>query len=463
MQLLKGLTRKSTHTTFPPPINSISHSLTNKKITNQRDQTVSPGPLRFSKIATCFRIRLYRGFRHRGASALPISRVPRGSRNSPSPPPDPRAFSPAPPADLPALEGRERAGGGRRRRGMRISELGECDGVRSEGEEEQQVVVEEASVRGGGGGGGVVVARLSAKRALVGAGARVLFYPTLLYNVLRNRFEAEFRWWDRVDQYILLGAVPFPSDVPRLKQLGVQGVVTLNEAYETLVPTSLYQAHGIDHLIIPTRDYLFAPALQDICQAIDFIHRNASEGGITYVHCKAGRGRSTTIVLCYLIKYRSMSPEAALDHVRSIRPRVLLAPSQWQAVNVFSTLTTGRLPIQSKNLGHFLEPGDDCITNTEIDDYYSMELDYEDSGLPLCQVMLPRPTSPTVCTDAVLITEADLEGYDTYADTRKDVVSLEVIVSRKPIMRRLSCLFGSLKLTNNCEPTPSRFAEVRAC
>jgi hypothetical protein len=42
-------------------------------------------------------------------------------------------------------------------------------------------------------------------------------------------------------QFILLGAVPFPSDVPRLKQLGVQGVVTLNEPYETLVPTSLYQ------------------------------------------------------------------------------------------------------------------------------------------------------------------------------------------------------------------------------
>uniref|UniRef100_A0A0A9CR87 Uncharacterized protein n=1 Tax=Arundo donax TaxID=35708 RepID=A0A0A9CR87_ARUDO len=42
-------------------------------------------------------------------------------------------------------------------------------------------------------------------------------------------------------QFILLGAVPFPSDVPRLKQLGVQGVVTLNEPYETLVPTSLYE------------------------------------------------------------------------------------------------------------------------------------------------------------------------------------------------------------------------------
>uniref|UniRef100_A0A804NJ61 Uncharacterized protein n=1 Tax=Zea mays TaxID=4577 RepID=A0A804NJ61_MAIZE len=32
---------------------------------------------------------------------------------------------------------------------------------------------------------------------------------------------------------------------------------------------------------------------------------------------------------CGRIKYRNMTPEAALDHVRSIRPRVLLAPSQW--------------------------------------------------------------------------------------------------------------------------------------
>ena len=28
---------------------------------------------------------------------------------------------------------------------------------------------------------------------------------------------------------------------------------------------------------------------------------NASLGRMTYVHCKAGRGRSTTIVLCYLV------------------------------------------------------------------------------------------------------------------------------------------------------------------
>ena len=46
--------------------------------------------------------------------------------------------------------------------------------------------------------GDVVV--LTTKMALVGVGARALFYPTLIYNVVRNKVEAEFHWWDRVAQ-----------------------------------------------------------------------------------------------------------------------------------------------------------------------------------------------------------------------------------------------------------------------
>ncbi|PKI66094.1 hypothetical protein CRG98_013502 [Punica granatum] len=190
---------------------------------------------------------------------------------------------------------------------MKIEEIEDVDGERDDGQN--------------------LTVRVDAKRVLVGAGARILFYPTLLYNVCRNKIQAEFRWWD---EFLLLGAVPFPKDVLRLKQLGVGGVITLNEPYETLVPTALYHAHGIDHLMIPTRDYLFAPSHGDIRQAVEFINRNASSGRTTYVHCKAGRGRSTTIVLCYLVEYKHMTPAAALEYVRSRRPRVLLHPSQWK-------------------------------------------------------------------------------------------------------------------------------------
>ncbi|KAB2002705.1 hypothetical protein ES319_D11G084000v1 [Gossypium barbadense] len=262
-----------------------------------------------------------------------------------------------------------------------------------------------------------------AKRVLVGAGARALFYPTLLYNLVRNKIQSEFRWWDRVDEFILLGAVPFPADVPRLKDLGVSGVVTLNEPYETLVPTSLYHAHNIHHLVIPTRDYLFAPSFADICQAVDFIHENASVGKTTYVHCKAGRGRSTTIVLCYLVEHRHMTPDAAYEYVRSIRPRVLLAPAQQQAVQDYYLHKVNNNGIC----------GDSC------------------SMIIKKTLVVPEKQDTAVFDDGsvVVVTESDLDGYDASFDT--DVLSNEMLdegslagrlqFASQAAMTRLSCLW----------------------
>ncbi|GAB4861967.1 hypothetical protein Ancab_037221 [Ancistrocladus abbreviatus] len=258
------------------------------------------------------------------------------------------------------------------RRGMHIEELE--DGVVKTAEDQSSVDVSR---------GKIVMS--DARRALVGAGARALFYPTLLYNVVRNKFQSEFRWWDKVDQFLLLGAVPFPADVPHLKELGVGGVVTLNEPYETLVPTTLYHAHNITHLVIPTRDYLFAPSFSDICKAVHFIHENKSCERTTYVHCKAGRGRSTTIVLCYLVEHREMTPDAAYEYVRSIRPRVLLASSQWQAVQEYysikvkkqgccSYMTTPSKTLVFSSLGtDEVAPFDDgsmvLVTDSDLDGY----------------------------------------------------------------------------------------------
>ncbi|XP_076896190.1 phosphatidylglycerophosphate phosphatase PTPMT2-like [Bidens hawaiensis] len=258
------------------------------------------------------------------------------------------------------------------------------------------------------------IVAVDAKRVLVGAGARILFYPTLLYNVCRNKMQAEFRWWDEIDQFLLLGAVPFLKDVPRLKQLGVGGVITLNEPYETLVPTSLYHAHGIDHLVIPTRDYLFAPSFVDIDRAVNFIHRNATNCTTTYVHCKAGRGRSTTIVLCYLVEYKHMTPASALEYVRSRRPRVLLAPSQWKAVQGYK------------------------------------------------QWRSSSTATPSPSSDAVLITKADLEGYKS--PSRGNGLALVPRVTKaRPMIAKLSCLFASLKVSGACTPINMKLTEAPTC
>ncbi|KMT03237.1 hypothetical protein BVRB_8g197840 [Beta vulgaris subsp. vulgaris] len=243
--------------------------------------------------------------------------------------------------------------------------------------------------------------KLSAKKVLIGAGARFLFYPTLFYNVIRYNIDSDFRWWDPIDQFLLLGAVPFPKDVPKLKELGVGGVITLNEPFETLVPTSMYKDHGMEHLIIPTRDYLYAPSFEDINIAVDFIHNNASRGIATYVHCKAGRGRSTTIALCYLVKHKQMTPSTAMDLIRAQRPRVLLTSMQANAV----------------------------------EQYYR-------SCSPV--------STDSASSDEVLVTQADLEGYEENSEVapinqKKSIPKAARIL---PISTTLSSLLSSL--TNAC-------------
>ncbi|CAL5321390.1 unnamed protein product [Camellia sinensis] len=119
---------------------------------------------------------------------------------------------------------------------------------------------------------GRMIVRVDAKRALVGAGSRILFYPTLLYNVFRNKIQAEFRWWDQIDRYLLLGAVPFPKDVLQLKQLGVGAVITLNEPYETLVPTSLYHVSDVVCADSAAGDWEVTAQVQGFQEHVHFRH-----------------------------------------------------------------------------------------------------------------------------------------------------------------------------------------------
>lgn len=49
--------------------------------------------------------------------------------------------------------------------------------------------------------------------------ARVSFYPTLLYNVLMEKATAR-NWYDRIDENVILGALPFRSQANDVSTLG---------------------------------------------------------------------------------------------------------------------------------------------------------------------------------------------------------------------------------------------------
>ncbi|TWU04563.1 dual specificity protein phosphatase family protein [Stieleria varia] len=149
--------------------------------------------------------------------------------------------------------------------------------------------------------------------------ARTVFYPTLAWNYLLGRILKRRRWWDKIDSHVIVGAYPFASDVASLRGEGVRAVVNTCEEYAG--PISEYDKHGIEQLHIPTTDFTH-PSLAAVSEAVEFIQKYKLQNDVVYIHCKAGRARSATVAICWLIKYRGMSIEEAQQHLLRSRPHI---------------------------------------------------------------------------------------------------------------------------------------------
>lgn len=58
-------------------------------------------------------------------------------------------------------------------------------------------------------------------------------------------------------------------------------------------------------------------------QAFEFIDTAVNSGNKVLVHCFAGKSRSATVVIAYLMKKHSMRLEAALEYLKAKRPVVM--------------------------------------------------------------------------------------------------------------------------------------------
>ncbi|MFT5300193.1 MAG: atypical dual specificity phosphatase [Mariniblastus sp.] len=150
--------------------------------------------------------------------------------------------------------------------------------------------------------------------------AKLLYYPSLLWDFVVCRIFRGLHHWDEIDQFLILGAFPHRRHLPALLAAGVQAVV--NTCAESEGPLSEYERLDIEQLRIPVVDFT-EPTLGQIRSAIEFIEQYRALGKTVYVHCKSGRGRSSTIVLCWLIHCHNLCPEVAQRRLQDRRGQVL--------------------------------------------------------------------------------------------------------------------------------------------
>ncbi|EAA06392.5 AGAP000617-PA [Anopheles gambiae str. PEST] len=184
--------------------------------------------------------------------------------------------------------------------------------------------------------------------------ARITFYPSLFYNVMMEKITAR-HWYDRIDENVILGALPFRSVAQEMVQKeNIKAVVSMNEDYELWAFSNnkaRWAKLGVEFLQLETTDIFESPCQEKLWKGVNFMNRflpandrmallpaapgELAEPGTIYVHCKAGRTRSATLVGCYLIMKNGWSPEQAVEHMRQCRPHILLRSKQWEALRLF--------------------------------------------------------------------------------------------------------------------------------
>eukprot|EP01133_Synstelium_polycarpum_P004083 gene4083-4756_t len=125
---------------------------------------------------------------------------------------------------------------------------------------------------------------------------------------------------DRVDDNVYIGAMPMYWDVDTaLAHNNVRAVVNLCDEYAG--PVATYARYGIKQLYLPVVDH-YEPSVAELRSAITFIEQQVAERNSVFVHCKAGRGRSGAVVICWIAYSKNMSLEQAQKYLIERRNKV---------------------------------------------------------------------------------------------------------------------------------------------
>jgi len=140
-----------------------------------------------------------------------------------------------------------------------------------------------------------------------------------------------FSWIDRPR----LAAMAQPGSLEEFQWLREQGIQLVLCLTEQPPRRSWINDAGLFSVHLPIED-MSAPTQEQLDQCIAGIEKGLANKLGVAVHCRAGMGRTGTIVACWLVANEGLSARDAITRIRRLRPGSIETVEQEDAVSEFA-------------------------------------------------------------------------------------------------------------------------------
>ena len=145
-----------------------------------------------------------------------------------------------------------------------------------------------------------------------------------------------FSWIDRPH----LAALAMPESSTDLAWLRRQGIQVLISLTEHPLPRHWVNDAGLMVVNVPVPD-MEPPTDRQLDHLLETIRKANAAGMGVAIHCAAGLGRTGTVLAAYFVA-SGLTPRAAVEKVRELRPGSVETADQERAIERFATRATRR-------------------------------------------------------------------------------------------------------------------------
>ena len=179
----------------------------------------------------------------------------------------------------------------------------------------------------------------------------VSFYTGTLFPELLGNSH-----WSHITDNLILGALPIATEISgmgnhrdkiieacQVKGNELGAVYSIVNHFEIkgenlgLTPVSPedWRAKNVNHVLVPMDDFGGDMDINVMKKHVDDMHTVIESGKSVYVHCKAGKGRSFSFIVSYLLMHSDMNVTEIFGYLREKRPQVSPGKGQFNLIEKF--------------------------------------------------------------------------------------------------------------------------------